>query len=414
MNQFEIISMVAQKALPRFINNLGFAMQVKNPYQSEFGRTGAKIGGNYQIRLPVNFVGASGPQLQPEDIIENVTPLSITAQLQVSFLAYGSEETLYMDDHMERYGYPAIETLADKFDRVGLALFNQVAQMQGVPGVSVQQVYANAGGGPAGQYAVQNLILNANAALTNQTAPVKDRVVVNNPIQDAGYVGAFTNIFQPSSIGDQWKGGRMKQALGVDFAIDQNMPVFTTGGSSTSVTVVGGGQSGNNLNVTGLTGTINPGDSFTLALVGDLNPKNYQPIAGQLKQFTVTSSVTGTGGAVVLPLDTPINAVVGVGQTVTASPANGAPVVFNNGAAVGVVSPQAFLFHPDALTWACPALPQYDSGVIACRTITDKQTGISIRVLKTLDARMDQEIYRCDLLVGWAVQRKNWIYRIAN
>lgn len=413
-NTFEFISMVGQKALPRFINNLGFAMQVKNPYQSEFGRTGGKIGNSYQIRLPVNFVGSSGPVLQPEDIVESVTPLTITAQLQVSFLAFSSEDLLYMDDHMERYVYPAIETLADKFDRIGLALFSQVYQMFGVPGVSVQQVYSNAGGGQPGQYAVQNLILNANAALTNQTAPIRDRVVVNNPVQEAGYVGAFTNIFNAADeITAQWKGAQMKQGLGVNWAVDPNMPVFTTGGSTTSVTVTGAGQTGSSLVIAGLTGTVNPGDTFTIAGVGSVNPKNYQPIAGQLQQFTVTASVTGTGGANTLSITPAINPNFGVGQTVTASPANAAAIVFNNGAAPGVQSPQAFLFHPDAFTWACPQLPEINvSG--RSRTITDKQTGISLRIANAWDARLDQEILRVDVLVGWALQRPQWAFRISS
>jgi hypothetical protein len=412
-NQFEIISMVAQKALPRFINNLGFAMQVKNPYQNEFGRTGGKIGANYQIRLPVNFVGGSGPVLTPEDIIENVTPLSITAQLQVSFLAYSSEDLLYMDDHMERYGYPAIETLADKFDRIGLALFQQGYLMQGVPGVSVQQVYTNAGGGQPGQYAVQNLVLNANAALTNQTAPLRDRVMVVNPIQEAGYIGAFTNLFNPADeVTAQWKGAQMKQGLGVNWAVDQNMPIFTTGGSATGVTVNGAGQTGSTLIVAGLNGTINPGDTFTIAGVGAVNPKNYQAITGQLFQATVTSTVTAAGAATIsfTPGLVPL---AGVGQTATNSPANGAAVIFNNGAASGVQSVQSFLFHPDAFTWACPPLPQVNVSAVS-RVVTDKQTGISIRAVHAYDTRMDQMIMRFDVLVGWALQRPNWLIRVAN
>jgi hypothetical protein len=414
-NQFQIITMVGQKALARFINRLGFTKQIDNPYQKEFGRAGAKIGDAYNIRLPVNFVGGNGPTISPEDIVEQVTPLTINAQLNVSFLAYTSEDLLYMDDHMERYMMPAVDTLADKFDRLGLATFNQVYNSIGVPGTTIQSVYTTAGGGPAGQYAVQNLVLNSGALLTNFTAPEDDRTIALNPTQNAGLVGALTNQFNPSDrIGAQWKTARMKQALGFDFAQDQNMPVFTTGGSSTAVTVTGAGQTGNSLIVAGLTGTLNPGDTFTLPLVGSVNPKNYQPIAGQSQQFTLTASVTGTGGANTLPVTPAINPAVGVGQTVSASPANGATLVINAGAAVGTVSPQAMVFHPEAFTWASPALPQIPAGVVSCRVVTDKQTGLSVRVLTAYDPVHDQLITRLDILAGWALKRPQFASRLAS
>jgi hypothetical protein len=412
-NQFQVISMVAQKALPRFINNLGFAMQVKNPYQSEFGRKGAKIGNQYNIRLPVNFVGGNGPTISPEDIVEQVTPLVITAQLTCSFLAYTSEDLLYMDDHMERYVYPQIETLADKFDRIGLSLFNQVYNMGGVPGTSVQTTYTAAGGGAAGQYAVQNLVLNAGAHLSNLDAPQTGRCLIVNPTQEAGFVGALTNVFNPSDrIGAQFKSARMRQALGFDFGMDQNVPIFTTGAYTGTITVSGANQTGNSLTITGFTGTLNPGDILQAAGTGEVNPKNYQP-TGAVQQFEVTATTVGSGGPVAVPITPAINPAIGVGQTVTASPANGAAVTLNNGGPQLTASPQAFAFHPDAFTWACPELPQIPNGVVACRTVTDKQTGISIRLLTAYDAVHDQLITRTDVLVGWALQRPQWALRIA-
>lgn len=414
--------MVTQKALARFINTLGFSLQISNPYEKEFGVPGAKIGNSTNVRLPVNFIGGFGPTINPEDIVEQVTPLVITAQINVAFLAYTSEELLYMDDHMERYVYPAVETLADKFDRLGLALFNQGYLTQGVPGVSIAQVYTNAGGGQAGQVAVQNIFLNAGAQLSNFTAPISDRVVVLNPQQEASTVSALTNIFNPQAeIGMQYKSARMKNALGFDWAMDQNIPVFVTGGSSTAVTVNGANQTGNTLNISGLTGTINPGDVLIISTgtaVNAVNPKNYQSL-GTLQTFVATATVTGTGGNNSISISPAINPGIGVGQTVTASPDNGATVIFNPNASntqvsVGTNSPCGFAFHPSAFTWASPDLPLITRGVVEAYRATDKQTGLSIRAITSYDAVHDQLITRFDLLAAWALIRPQWFVRIQN
>lgn len=419
-NQFQVIGMVTQKALARFINTLGFTLQVSNPYQKEFGVSGAKIGNNLNIRLPVNFIGGFGPTINPEDIVEQVTPLTISAQINVSFLAYTSEELLYMDDHMERYVYPAVETLADKFDRLGLALFNQGYNGGGVPGQSIAALYTAAGAGVAGQKAVQDLFLNAGASMSDQTAPISDRVVILNPQQEASTVSALTNIFNPGdTIGMQYKSARMKNGLGFDFGMDQNIPIFITGGSTTAVTVNGAAQTGNTLNVSGLTGTVNPGDVLIVSTgtaVNGVNPKNYQGLL-TLQRFTVTASVTGTGGNNAIPITPPINPALGVGQTVTASPDNAATVVFNPNASnvsvgIGVKSPTAFIFHPSAFTWAAPELPLINKGVVEAYRATDKQTGLSSRAITSYDAVHDQLVTRFDLLASWALIRPQWFYRL--
>lgn len=419
-NQFEVIGMVTQKALSRFINTLGFTMQITNPYEKEFGVAGAKIGNSLNIRLPVNFIGGFGPTINPEDIVEQVTPLVISAQINVAFLAYSSEELLYMDDHMERYVYPAVETLADKFDRLGLALFSQGYLTQGVPGQSIAALYTAAGGGQAGQKAVQDLFLNAGAELSNYTAPISDRIVVLNPQQEASTVSALTNLFNdPTEISAQYKSGRMRRALGFDFAMDQNIPIFKTGGSSTAVTVNGANQTGNTLNISGLTGTVNPGDVLivtTGTAVDGVNPKNYQSL-GQLQTFIVTATVTGTGGNNAISITPAINPAVGVGQTVTASPDAGATVVFNPNASnvqvtVGTNSPCAFVFHPSAFTWASPDLPLITKGVVESYRATDRQTGLAIRALTGYDEVHDQLVTRFDLLGAWALIRPQWFVRL--
>lgn len=424
-NQFQVIGMVTQKGLARFINTLGFTLQVDNPYQKEFGVEGAKIGNNLNIRLPVNFIGGFGPTINPEDIVEQVTPLVISAQINVSFLAYTSEELLYMDDHMERYVYPAVETLADKFDRLGLALFNQGFLSQGTPGQTLSALYNAAatagGGGLSGTKAVQDLILGAGAQLSNYTAPPSSRVIVMNPTQEAQSVSALTvgQFNDQDTIGMQYKSARMKHALGFDWAMDQNIPIFTTGGSATAVTVAGANQVGGVLNITGLTGTVNPGDTFVISTgtkVDGVNPKNYQDL-GTLQTFVVNAVLTGAGGSNVLSFSPPINPTLGVGQTVTASPDNGATIVFNPNASlvsvgIGVKSPCAFVFHPSAFTWASPELPLITKGVVESYRAMDKQTRLSIRAITSYDAVHDQLVTRFDLLAAWALIRPQWFLRL--
>ncbi|MFS7092787.1 P22 phage major capsid protein family protein, partial [Pseudomonas aeruginosa] len=80
-------------------------------------------------------------------------------------------------------------------------------------------------------------------------------------------------------------------------------------------------------------------------------------------------------------------------------PANNAAIsVFGAG---GTVSPQSMAFHKDAFTLVTADLELPD-GVHFAGRAADKQTGLSIRIVRQYTINNDSIPTRMDVLYGWA------------
>ena len=109
----------------------------------------------------------------------------------------------------------------------------------------------------------------------------------------------ITSIFHPADeITRMWKKGAIGGLAGYQFFESNSLYSFTAGTWAGTVKVVGAGQSGSTLIISGTNGdTIKQGDKFNIANVNKTNPMTYR-IAGKaaLKTFTATQAYTLTGG----------------------------------------------------------------------------------------------------------------------
>jgi hypothetical protein len=170
--------------------------------------------------------------------------------------------------------------------------------------------------------------------------------------------------------------------------------------------VAGSNQTGSTLLVSGFTAAaalrLRKGDKFTLPLVNAINPQNRQDL-GYLRTFTVTADVNsaadGTASIPIYPPIIPLNVTTTANHTVTVSPAASAPLTINGTA--GQKSAQGLAFHEDSFVLACADLP-LPGGVDMASRVSDKQLGLSIRLIRQYDINTDKWPCRLDILYGWA------------
>ena len=410
-NNLLTISKITNEALMVLENELTFTGQVDRNYDDQFAVVGAKIGQTVNVRRPGRFIGAVGPQLVVEDFNETSVPVTLSTQFQVSTQFTTQDLALSLDMFSDRILKPAIATVANKMDRDGLLVAkNNTANIVGTAGTA-----------PTGLITY----LTAAAYLDSEGAPRDGRRSVTiEPFTSSTIVDSLKGLFVPTSqISSQYTKGLMgRDSGGMNWYMDQNV-VSQTFGSYSSATLscnvttatgflTSGWAYSSNITIgaTSAAATLNQGDTFTIAGVYAVNPQNRQSY-GKLRNFVVQSTTAiGSGGTATV---TVVPAVITGGQfqnvSVT-STGSQAVTPFNN---TGVTSPQNILMHRNAFTLACADL-ELPEGVHFAGRASDKELGLSIRVVRQYTINNDSIPTRLDVLYGWAPLYPELACRIAS
>lgn len=387
-NSILTISQITRESLRVLENNLVFTKGVNREYDDKFGIEGAKIGNTLNIRKPARYQGRTGPVLQVEAQTETYVPLTLSTQFGVDVQFTSADLHLSMDDFSQRFLTPALAVVANKIDRDGLTLASQVYNTVGTPGTTPATLLP---------------YLQAGAAMDFMAAPRDElRSVVCDPNANASLVNSLNTYFNPGKeISDQYKSGNMGRAAGFKFSMDQNIIQQTIGAYLGSPTVNGAGQTGTSLVTAGWTGTIAnllaAGDVFTIAGVYSVNPQS-RVSTGRLAQFVVTTQASSSSGAATLAIS-PAITTSGQFQNVTAAPANGAAITVYG--AANTVTPMNLAYHRDAFVFGCADLP-LPRGVDMASRVSDKELGISVRMVRGYDIVNDMFPCRLDVLYGWS------------
>lgn len=418
-------SMITREALRVLHNNLVFVKGVNRQYSNEFAQSGAKIGSTVNIRKPNRYYVRTGQQMDVQQTNETYVPLSINRQWGVDISFSSFDLTLSLDDFSKRILTPAMARLASQIDMDGLAMAITGQYTDGTATQGAGPVYncvGTAGSTPGTvtgsgifQAGAPIIFLNAGMMMDNFATPRdENRRVVMNPAAHANSVAGLSGLFNDqSALSEQYRKGVMGNALGFEFAMDQNIQNLVT----TSVTRVNGTQNGqmvagNTIKITGcgVSAVINAGEVFTVAGCYSVNPENQQS-TGQLQQFVVTQSVTldGSGAGTVSVSPTIKLAGTGVADgTVSALPNNGT-VTWQTGLTASTSYPQNLAYHQDAFTLATVDLEVPRGVDFAARETYD---GISMRIVRAFDVTNDMFPCRIDILGGWATLRPEMACRI--
>ena len=400
-NNLLTISKITNEALMVLENELTFTNNVTREYDDQFAVTGAKIGNTLNVRRPGRFIGTTGPALNVEDFNETSVPVTLSTQFHVDTQFTTQDLALSLDMFSDRVLKPAVAAIANKMDLDGLTMAkNNVANIVGTAGTP-----------PTGLITY----LTAGAYLDSEGAPRDGRrSCVVEPFTSATIVDSLKGLFVPSDvIGKQYTKGMMgRDSAGMNWYMDQNV-VNQTFGSYASKTLsvatnsasfgiaTGWAQFGTLQLVASAALTLNQGDVIQIAGVFAVNPQNRAAYgSGKLRNFVVQSTTAvATGGGTAVTVS-PAIITGGQFQNVVVQTTSATAVVtpFNN---TGTVSPQNLVFHKNFATLA-PADLELPDGVHFAGRASDKDLGLSIRVVRQYTINNDSIPTRLDVLYGWA------------
>lgn len=410
-NNLLTISKITNEALMVLENELTFTGQVDRNYDDQFAVVGAKIGSTVNVRRPGRFIGTTGPALVVEDFNETSVPVTLTTQFHVDTQFTTQDLALSLDMFSDRVLKPGIAAIANKMDRDGLVTAkNNTANIVGTAGTA-----------PTGLITY----LTAAAYLDSEGAPRDGRrSVIVEPFTSATIVDNLKGLFNPTeTISKQYTKGLMgRDSGGMNWYMDQNVVSQTFGSYATAVlscnvtTATGFLSSGwaysSNITIGATTAaaTLNQGDTFTIAGVYAVNPQNRQSY-GKLRNFVVQSTTAIASGGTATVTVVPAVITGGQFQNVSVTTTGSQTVTpFNN---TGVNSPQNILMHKNAFTMACADL-ELPEGVHFAGRASDKELGLSLRVVRQYTINNDSIPTRIDVLYGWAPLYPELACRIAS
>ena len=383
-------SQITNEILDILSQRMTFLKRINRNYDDSFAQTGAKIGNVISIRVPTNSKIRQGRQMDAGNMLDKVVPLTITDQTGVDLVWNSADQALSIDDFRARYLEQPIANMMSWIEGqvISRALpytYNTIPNTDGV----IDLLDA----------------LQASKVLTDNLAPT-ERFMLTNTMGTIQMVNANKGLFNAQTqIGNQYEEGLMLRAAGFDWYETTNMPTQVRGTANTAYTVNGANQTGSTLAVTGGTGTMNAGDTFTIANVFAVNPAT-KVSTGSLQTFVVTANYAGGAGNVSIA-----PAIVGPGdpqQNVSVLPAAGAAITVNgtSGTTTGV----NLGFARDFVTFATVDLPLPPN-----KDASRKQfQGISVRMIMDYDTINDQFLNRVDILWGSAVLRPEFGVKIPN
>jgi hypothetical protein len=400
-NTLLTISKITNEALMVLENELTFTGEVDRNYDDQFAVVGAKIGNTLNVRRPGRFIGTTGPALNVEDFNETSVPVTLSTQFHVDTQFTTQDLALSLDMFSDRVLKPAVAAIANKIDFDGLTMAkNNTANIVGTAGTP-----------PTGLITY----LTAGAYLDSEGAPRDGRrSCVIEPFTSATIVDSLKGLFVPSDvIGKQYRKGMMgRDSAGMNWYMDQNVTnqtfgsysgkTLTTNTSTFTGSLATGWASSSTVTLVASSAlTLNQGDVIQIAGVYAVNPQNRTAYgSGKLRNFVVTATTAvATGGGTQVTVSP---AIITGGQfqnvTVTSTSSTAAVTPFNN---LGTVSPQNIIMHRNAFTLATADLELPD-GVHFAGRASDKELGLSIRVVRQYTINNDSIPTRLDVLYGWA------------
>jgi hypothetical protein len=377
-------TIIAKEALMQLTNNLGMAQHVYRAYKNEF----RKVGQTITIRKPNKFRVTKTQARSNTNLSEPSTTLTVSTQAHVSWAFSSVELTQTVEEYSKRYIAPAASALANQVDADLCGLYVNVFNYVGTPGTTPSTF---------------KVLGDAQTVLDNEGCPQDMRYAVMNPAANWTLADGLKGTFAPKVADNLITKGYLGTIANLSIYMDQNIKRHTTGAftsGSTPVideTVATGASTFSTDGWSSGAATVKAGDIFTVATVNQVNPMSGTS-TGILKRWVVTANTSDvTGDMATLPIaPTIIYGASNPYSNVDAVPVDPDAMTF-----IGTESTafaQNLIFHPNA--FCLVTLPiEMPSNVWGARE-TDKDAGMSIRVVKQYDIDADEEIIRLDILYG--------------
>lgn len=400
-------------------NNSAFLGNMNTDYDDKW-KGQVKPGATIKARRPVQYTTRDGAAANIQDLTESSVDVTVQPELGIDFAVSNFELATAIGsngkvnpDFERRYLKPAGLKIAAVLDyRIASAVKDATYNFVGTPGTGPSTIAD---------------ILNAKVPAQNQSVPNGDFYCALSPTANAAVVAGLATLFNDQkALGDQYKSGMIKTALGMDFLMSQNLPSHTVGPLGGTPVVNGANQglinSGTTDNPYGATTSLltngwtaaaaarlKKGDVITLAGVNMVNPETKAD-TGILQNFVVTADVSSDAGGAATIVISPAIIAGGAYQNVTARPANSAAITVKTGTASTTYA-QNLLWHRDAVTFVSPEQELPGGMDMAYQASLADDGGISLRFVRGFDITNNRFISRFDVLWGLAVTKPEWVVR---
>jgi len=396
---------ITRRALSIFHNNLVFCNSINKQYDDRFAKSGAKNGGELVIRNPNQFTVRTGAVMDSQDVTENTQTMVVATQKGVDINFSSAELTLSLDDFSARILEPAMSRLAADVEK---SVLDNV----------YPYVYKTANT-THGTKPVLADIQTARAKLQQGLAPRSDRYLMTEALAANSIINDTKALFHAGSeIAGQYKTGMLGTLMGFVCMESEMTPIHTCGSRTDTTPVcdissIANGDESIAITAGASSGVYAVGDVFTLADVYEVNPET-KVSTGVLKQFSVKTAVTASGGGATIAITEAIYK-DGARQNAYAAAWTGSKAMTNQGAAgSGVASTsyaQGLAYHRDAFTFATADLEMPKGVDMAYRAVFD---GISMRLVRNFDITNDKFPCRIDVLFGSKCVRPQWACRVTS
>ena len=384
---------VTREALRVLHAKLKFIGSINREYDSQYAKSGAKIGNDLKIRLPNQYTVRTGAILDVQNTAEDSVTLSVATQKGVD-MAFTSEElTMDLDNFSKRCIQPAMSVLAAAMEADAYSMYKNVYNMVDSDGQAIDYLDVL----DARRKLIENLAPDADD-FNCQLTPFHVPKLLND-------LKALQN--DPRSISKNYKEGMVAMFAGTDFYQNTHATNHTTGtavNGDSLYNVNGATESGATITVNTGTTTFLIGDGITIAGCNAVHPETKADL-GYAQQFVITANSGANATSLAI---SPAIVVSGAKQNVSGYPTNGGAITKVGGGA-GATLTTSMLYHKDAFTFATADLVMPSGVDFSAREVLD---GISMRIVRQYDINNDQFPCRLDVLYGYKAIRPQLACRI--
>jgi hypothetical protein len=391
-NSLKVHQIIAREAAAILEESAPFLTQINRDREEDLAKNqgGYKTGQTVTISIPksgkvydgATFAGGGAATDVQEDSV--ALTLDIHKHAGVTFSA--KEILTDVTEWRERVLRPQISTLAASLEAEFI-----LRAVQATP-----WLVGTAGATPTSM----KTFSQARQRLQLALAPTAPRTCLMSSEVNVELVDTSKALFNPApSIAKMYREGMVSGvAQGATWFECVNLPTITNGNKVAGVTISGAGQTGSTLVV----GGVLAGDTFKKGQVFTCGVKAVHPLTGAAyttdQQFVIMADTTSAGATVSLSIYPAIVTAM-PGQTVNASPANGAALTFQGAASTGYMN--SLMFQRDAFTAAFKPLKV----VAGAEGYTYSANGITLTVQTFGNGTNLTESTRIDVLGGFAAVR---------
>lgn len=393
-NTLLTVDMITNEALRVLHQKLNFIGTVDRQYDSQFAKSGAKIGSTLRIRKPAQYTVRTGATIDVQNSVEDYTSLTVSTQKGVDMSFTSAELAMSVDDFSNRFLKPAMSRLAAEVESNFMSY-------------AYKKVYQQSGTGTFTAALDFDTVLGARTKMTNALAPADGRVANLNTRANAEFVSAGKALFHDATtIAEQYREGMVGRTAGFDFYENTFWPRHTSGSDASAyMTNSATAQTGSTIIVNTGTGTFKAGDIVTIGGVYRVHPET-KVTTGDLMQFVITADAGANATSISI---SPAIVASGATQNVSNGAANTQAITKVGGASKAYDISLAY--HKEFATFATADLLLPGGVDFASRKVLD---GISMRVVRQYDINNDTLPCRFDILYGYEVIRPEFACRIAS